>query len=64
VKAYLITTSLLFGLLAFAHFLRTFLEWDRLAADPWFVVQGPGIGFVAAALCFWAWHLLRVSARS
>jgi len=58
-KAYLITTGILFGLLALAHFLRTVVEWSRLAADPWFVVQGPGIGVVAAALCFWAWRLLR-----
>ena len=63
-KAYLITTGSLFGLLAIAHFLRTFVEWDRLATDPWFVVQGPGIGLLAAALCLWAGYLLRSSVRS
>ena len=62
VKAYLVVTGLLFGLLAFAHLLLTILEWPRLA-DPWFVLQGPGIGVAAATLCFWAWRLLRASAR-
>jgi hypothetical protein len=63
-KAYLITTGSIFAVLALAHLLRTISHWSRLAADPWFVVEGPGIGVAAAALCFWAWRLLRVLARS
>jgi hypothetical protein len=63
-KAYLITTGTLFALLALAHLLRTILEWPRLATDLSFVIQGPGIGVVALALCFWAWRLLLVSART
>jgi hypothetical protein len=63
-KPYLITTGTIFGLLALVHLLLTIAEWPRLAADPWFVLQGPGIGAVAAALCFWAWRLLWVSLRS
>ncbi len=63
-KAYLITTGTLFGLLAVAHLLRTIVEWRRLTADPWFVVEGPGIGLAAGFLCFWAWRLLRPPARS
>jgi hypothetical protein len=63
VKAYLVVTAILFGLLALAHLLRTIAEWSRLATDPWFILQGPGIGIVAAALCFWAWRLLRQSSR-
>ena len=62
-KAYLITTGILFGLIALAHLLRTVAEWSRLEVDPWFLLQGPGLGVVAAALCFWAWRLLRVSTR-
>ena len=62
-KAYLITTGAIFALLALAHLLRTIAEWSRLAADPWFALEGPGIGLVAAALCLWAWRLLRVSPR-
>jgi hypothetical protein len=63
-RRYLTTTAALFGLLALAHGARTIAEWPRLAADPWFVLEGPGIGLVAAALCFWAWRLLRLPARS
>jgi hypothetical protein len=63
-KAYLMITGSLFALLALAHLLRTIVEWSRLAADPWFVLEGPVIGVTAAALCFWAWRLLRVLARS
>jgi hypothetical protein len=63
-KAYLITTGTIFALIALAHLLRTIAEWSRLASDPWFFLFGPGLGVVAAALCFWAWRLLRISTRS
>jgi hypothetical protein len=64
-KAYLVTTGILFGLLAAAHLLRTITELSRLARDPGFIVQGPGIGLLAGALSFWAWRLfLRARAAS
>jgi hypothetical protein len=62
-RGYLATTGVIFALLALAHVLRTIAEWSRLATDPGFILEGPGIGVAAAALCFWAWRLLRVSAR-
>jgi len=62
-KAYLITTGSLFALLALVHLVLTITHWPRLAADPWFILQGPVIGAGAAALCFWAWRLLRLLAR-
>ena len=62
-RGYLVTTGVIFALLALAHVLRTIAEWSRLATDPAFILEGPGIGVAAAALCFWAWRLLRVSAR-
>ena len=61
-KGYLITTGLIFALLALAHLLRTIAEPSRLMADPWFLLEGPGIGVAAGALAFWAWRLLRRSA--
>jgi hypothetical protein len=64
VKAYLIVTGGLFGLLAVAHFLRTVLEWTRLNSDPWFVVQGPGIGIIGLVLCLWSQRLFWNSKRS
>jgi hypothetical protein len=63
-KAYLFTTGALFAVLAVAHVLRTIAEWSRVAADPWFILEGPGIGLLAAALCVWAWRLLRLSGRA
>jgi hypothetical protein len=63
-KAYLITTGSIFGLLAGAHLLRTVAEWRRLATDPGFLVEGPAIGLLAGAICFWAWRLLRRRAYS
>lgn len=63
-KLYLMTTGTLFALLALAHVLRTIAEWQRLAADPGFIVEGPGIGLIAAGLCFWAWRLFRTAATS
>jgi hypothetical protein len=57
-RAYLVTTGTLFGLIAVAHLARTIAESQRLASDPWFYLEGPGLGLVAAALSLWAWPLL------
>ena len=59
-KAYVITTGAVFGLVTLAHIWRAFAEGRRLATDPWFIL----ITFATAALCFWAWRLLRLSSRS
>jgi hypothetical protein len=37
-KAYVMTTGLLFGLLTVAHVWRVFEEGARLATDPWYVL--------------------------
>ena len=63
-RPYLVTTGLLFALLAVAHIARTIAEWPRLATDPGFILEGPGIGLFAAALGLWALRLLRLSAAS
>ena len=57
-KAYLITTGTVFGLIVLAHVWRVFEEGARLARDPWFIL----LTIVAAALSFWAWRLLGRSA--
>ncbi len=62
-KPYLITTGSLFALLAVAHLLRTIAERSRLATDPVFIVEGPGIGILAAAVAIWAWRLLSTARR-
>jgi hypothetical protein len=58
-KAYLITTGAIFALLALFHLVGTIAEWHRLASDHWFIVRGPTIGLVAAALGLWAFRLVR-----
>ena len=57
-KAYLVITGVLFGLLAVAHVMRTVAERGRLGVDPWFWLEGPGIGAVGAGLSIWAWRLV------
>ena len=36
----------------------------RLTTDPGFLVEGPGIGLLAAAISVWAWRLLRQPSAS
>ena len=57
-RPYLITTGSLFGLVAVAHLLRTIAEWSRLTTDPWFILEGPGLGLLAGAMAIWAWRLI------
>ena len=59
-RAYLISTGGIFGLVTLAHLWRIADEWPRLATDPWYLL----LTAAAAALCLWAWRLLRVSLRS
>jgi hypothetical protein len=59
-KAYLITTGGLFGLITLIHLWRIVDEWPRLATDPWYLL----LTVAAASLCLWAWRLVRLSART
>jgi hypothetical protein len=59
-KAYLITSGTLFGLLVVAHILRIIVEGLRVVRDPWFVL----FTIAGAALAIWAFRLLRLPARS
>ena len=59
-KAYLMTTGTIFGLITVAHVWRVFAESAALARDPWFVL----LTLLAAGLCVWAFWLLRPGARS
>ena len=53
-KAYVITTGAVFGLLTAAHIWRAIDEGPHLASDPWFLL----ITVAAAALSLWAGRLL------
>jgi hypothetical protein len=59
-KAYVMTTGAVFGLLTLVHLWRILEEGPRLAADPWYAPTT----VAAAALCVWAWRLIRLSKRS
>jgi len=58
-KAYVMTTGVVFGLLTLAHIWRAGEE-PHLATEPWYVL----ITLAAADLCLWAVLLLRRSPRS
>jgi tetrahydromethanopterin S-methyltransferase subunit E len=59
-KAYVVTTGVVFGLLVVAHIWRVIVENPALAKDPAYIV----ITIAAAALCLWAWRLLRPGSRA
>lgn len=56
-KAYVITTGAVFGLLTVVHLLRILMENRQLATDPAYVL----ITVASAALGIWALYLLRRS---
>ena len=53
-KAYLITTAGVFGLLTLVHIWRAIEEGPRLASDPWFIL----ITVTSTVFCLWALRLL------
>ena len=54
-RAYLITTSIMFALITVAHIARVFLESTAVMRDPWFV----GLTLLAIGMCAWGLRLLR-----
>jgi len=59
-KAYVMTTGAIFGLLVVAHIWRVIAERPGLAKDPAYIL----ITVAAAVLCLWAWRVLRHMPRS
>jgi uncharacterized membrane protein YqjE len=59
-KAYVITTGALFGLLTIAHIVRIVAENPRLATDPFYIL----ITTLTAVLCVWAFYLVRRSSKA
>jgi uncharacterized membrane protein len=59
-KAYLMTTGIVFALITLAHLLRMIVEGWHLATEPFFIL----ITVATAGLSLWAWRLLRLSTRS
>ena len=54
-KAYVMTTGLVFAALTLVHLWRFIEEGEPVLKDPWFV----GITLVSAGLALWALKLLR-----
>jgi hypothetical protein len=59
-RAYVVTSGAIFGLVVMAHVLRFFAEGLQLARNPWFDL----VTLAAATLCTWAFLTLRSPARS
>jgi hypothetical protein len=57
-KAYLITTGVIFALITLMHIARMVAEWPHLATEPVFIL----LTILAAGLSVWAWRLLRRTA--
>jgi hypothetical protein len=58
-KAYIITTGSVFGLITVAHLLRFVTEFKQVITEPIFIL----LTILAAALSIWAWTVLPRSSR-
>ena len=63
-KAYLITTGSLFGLMTAVHIWRAIAEWNGKAVEPLFLLGMGALVVLPGALSWWAWWLLRNSNRA
>jgi hypothetical protein len=54
-KAYVITTGVIFGMITVAHLLRFVMEGSHLAGEPFFIL----LTLLSAGLCVWSWLVLR-----
>jgi hypothetical protein len=59
VRAYIMTTGAVFGLITVAHVARVFAEGLSGPAEPWFALTS----VAGAVLCLWALGLLRRAKR-
>jgi hypothetical protein len=59
-KTYVMTTGVVFALLALVHVWRAFVEGPHMATDPWFIL----ITLIAGALSLWAFRLVWLSSRT
>jgi hypothetical protein len=60
-KAYLVTTGILFAVIAVLHVWRVIAEWNGFDAEFWLVA---GVGVLAALLSIWAWRLRAATDRA
>ena len=58
-RTYVMTSGTIFGLVVLAHVWRVVVEGPHVVLDPFFA----GITALAAALCVWAWLVVRRSSK-
>jgi len=58
-KAYVVTTGTVFGLIVVAHVWRVLAEGPALARDPFYIL----VTIAAVILSVWAWRVLKIMAR-
>ena len=56
-KAYIMTTGVVFGLITVAHVLRIIAEGPHLLTEPVWIL----LTVAAAGMSIWAWRLLRMT---
>ena len=59
-KAYVITTGTVFGLITVAHIWRAVVEGPAIAKNPVYIL----LTVAAAALSLWAWRVVKAMPRS
>jgi hypothetical protein len=63
-RAYLVSTCLIFGIIALLHLARAIVEWPVLSTDPKYFLSMLGLGVLAAGLSLWSWRLLRARSNA
>ncbi len=63
-KAYLIITGTIFGLIAIGHVFELLFHWQTLTTDRWFTLGVTLIIIVSGILCIWALMLLKMNKRA
>jgi hypothetical protein len=58
-KAYLITTGSIFGLMAVVHVWRAIEEWPKASITPGFLLGMTTLIVLPGVLAWWAWRVLR-----
>ena len=58
-RAYILTTGVIFGIVTLAHVWRM-IEERQMATEPWYIL----ITVATGALCLWAWQVVRRAGRS
>jgi hypothetical protein len=62
-KAYLITTGVIFGVMTVLHVWKAIAEWPQAGINLAFALGMGTIIVLPAALSYWAWRLLRKPAN-